>query len=56
MFLILATCGVLGFVHSAIKIPFKDDVVNDLHDLLVSKTFIDKELSLIGRNSDKTPS
>ncbi len=33
--LILATCGVLGFVHKRDKISFKDDVVNDLHDLLV---------------------
>jgi hypothetical protein len=41
--LILATCGVLGFVHKRDKIPFKDDVVNDLHDLLVNQNFIDKD-------------
>ena len=41
--LILAICGVLGFVHKRDKIPFKDDVVNDLHDLLVNQNFIDKD-------------
>lgn len=41
--LILATCEVLGFVHKRDKIPFKDDVVNDLHDLLVNQNFIDKD-------------
>lgn len=41
--LILATCGVLGFVHKRDKIPFKDDVISDLHDLLANQNFIDKD-------------
>lgn len=43
--LILATCWILGSIHRRDKIPFKDDVVNDLHDLLVNQNFIDKDFS-----------
>ena len=39
--LILATCWVFGFIHKQSNVPFKDEVINDLHDLLVSENFID---------------
>ncbi len=32
----------LALSISAIKIPFKDDVINDLHDLLLNQNFIGK--------------
>lgn len=41
--LILAICWVLGFTHKRSNVPFKDEVINDLHDLLAGQNFIDKD-------------
>ena len=41
--LILVTYWVLGFIHKRSNIPFKDEVINDLHDLLAGQNFIDKD-------------
>lgn len=41
--LILATCWILGVTHNRSNVPFKDEVINDLHGLLVSQSFIDKD-------------
>lgn len=39
--LILSIGSIFGFIHKRDKIPFKDEVINDLHDLLAGQNFID---------------
>ena len=41
--LILAVCWVFGFIHKRSNVPFRDEVINDLHDLLAGQNFIDKD-------------
>lgn len=43
--LILAACWIFGSIYKRNNVPFKDEVINDLHDLLVSENFIDKDSS-----------
>ena len=39
--LILVICWILGSIHNRSNVPFKDEVINDLHGLLVSQSFIE---------------
>lgn len=38
---ICGICLISSFKHAKSKIPYKDDVINDLHDLLENQNFID---------------
>lgn len=38
---ICVICLISRFKHAKSKIPYKDDVINDLHDLLENQNFID---------------
>lgn len=40
---ICGMCLISRFKHAQSKIPYKDDVINDLHDLLENQNFIDKD-------------
>ena len=40
---ICGMCLISRFKHTQSKIPYKDDVINDLHDLLENQNFIDKD-------------
>lgn len=40
---ICGMCLISRFKHAQSKIPYKDDVINDLHDLLAGQNFIDKD-------------
>lgn len=41
--LIVIVCRIIRRSHERNNVPFKDEVINDLHDLLVSQNFIDKD-------------
>lgn len=43
--LIVIVCRIFIRIHEQNNIPLKDEVINDLHDLLVSQNFIDKDSS-----------
>ena len=39
--LILVSCWIFQYVHERNNVPLKDEVINDLHDLLENQNFID---------------
>lgn len=41
--LIVIVCRIIRRSHERNNVPFKDEVINDLHGLLVSQSFIDKD-------------
>lgn len=43
--LIVIVCRIIRRSHERNNVPFKDEVINDLHDLLTGQNFIDKDSS-----------